>query len=186
MNMIARIFKVLQFKILERIYDNYKVASLYAKHYGIKMGENVRFTGRHISFGSEPYLIEIGNDVTITADVIFETHDGGVGVFRKEYPGINLFGKIKIGNNVFIGHRSIIMPNVVIGNNVVIGAGSVVTKNVPDNVVVAGVPARTIKTLDEYKSKVLKEAVFIFEKKSKKRKTEILMKIKEKELENSN
>ncbi len=169
------------FKVKEYRYDNYRVAQLYSNYYGIKMGENVRLTGRHISFGSEPYLIEIGNNVTITADVIFETHDGGVGVFRKDFPGINIYGRIKVGNNVFIGHRSIIMPNVTIGDNVVIAAGSIVTKNVPDNVVVGGVPAKIIKSIDEYKNKALKNAVYVFETDAKKRKTEILKKLYEKE-----
>ena len=173
--------KKIRFKILNMLYDNYKVSRLYSDYYGITIGKNVRFTGRHISFGSEPYLIEIGDNVTITADVIFETHDGGVGIFRNDYPGINIFGRIKIRNNVFIGHRSIIMPNVTIGNNVVIAAGSIVTKDVPDNVVIGGVPARVIKSIEEYKEKALKNAIYIFETESEKRKSEILKKIKEKQ-----
>ena len=60
------------------------------------------------------------------------------------------FGLITIGTNVFIGLNSIIMPNVVIGNNVVIGCGSIVTKSIPDNMVVAGVPAKSIATIEEY------------------------------------
>ena len=134
--------------------------------------------GKKISFGSEPYLVEIGNDVTITSGVKFETHDGGAGVFRKEYPGINIFGEIIIGNNVFIGHDVKIMPHVKIGNNVVIGAGSIVTKDIPNNVVVAGIPARIIKSIEEYKDKVLKNAIFVREKKIKKRKQIIQKKLK--------
>ena len=158
--------------------DQYSISKIYRKYFGVKIGKNVRFTGKHISFGSEPYLVEIGDNVTITADVLFETHDGGAGLFRKEHPGINIFGKIKVGNNVFIGHRVIIMPNVNIGNNVVIGAGSVVTKDVPSNVVVAGVPARIIRSIDEYKEKVLKNAIFVKTKDKKKRELEILNQFK--------
>lgn len=60
------------------------------------------------------------------------------------------FGKpVTIGNNVWIGGRAVINPGVTIGNNVVIGSGSVVTKDVPDNVVIGGNPARIIKTIEE-------------------------------------
>jgi acetyltransferase-like isoleucine patch superfamily enzyme len=137
-------------------------AKVYSRYYGIKMGKNVRITGI-LFFPSESFLIEIGDDVTIANHVTFHTHDGGVGVIRKEIPGINIFGRISVGNNVFIGSNVIILPNVVIGNNVVIGSGSVVTKNVPDNVVVAGNPARIIRTLDEYKEKARKTGIIIEE-----------------------
>lgn len=65
----------------------------------------------------------------------------------------DLFGKIRIGDNVHIGWNAVIMPNVTIGNNVVIGIGSIVTHDVPDNCIAAGVPARVIKTLDAYYEK---------------------------------
>ncbi len=174
---IIKIIKKIHFTLAIFFADNYSVAKVYRKFYDIKIGKNVRFTGRHITFGSEPYLIEIGDNVTITADVKFETHDGGVGLFRKEYPGINIFGRIKIGNNVFIGNSAIIMPGVTIGNNVIIGAGSIVTKDITDNSVAVGVPARVIKTIDEYKEKAFKNAIYVFEKKPNKRKKEILEKI---------
>jgi len=119
-------------------------------------------------------LIEIGNKVRITADVKFETHDGAVGIFRDEYPGINIFGRIVVGDNTFIGHNAIIMPGVSIGSNVIIGAGSVVTKNVLSNTVVVGVPARVILTVEQYKSKALKKAVFIKSEDDVLRKIEIL------------
>ena len=148
-------------------------AKIYRKYFGVSIGKNARFTGKP-SWGTEPYLIEIGDDVTITQNVTFHTHDGGVGLFRKEYPGINVFGKIKIGNNVFIGARSMILPGITIGNNVVVGAGSTITKDIPDNCVVAGVPARIIKSFDEYKGKILKEAIYLSETDEFKRKKEIL------------
>ncbi len=156
--------------------NEFRKADLYRKYLNIQIGNNSRIT-HFPRWGSEPYLIEIGDNVTITRGVSFFTHDGGVGLFRDEYPGINVFGKIKIGNNVFIGANAILLPGTTIGNNVVIGAGSIVTKDIPDNVVIAGVPAKVIKTLDEYKNNVLKKAIIIAAKDCNGRKNEILNKV---------
>jgi len=155
-------------------YSNSKrKAELYNKYFGITFGENVRFTGKP-RWGSEPYLISIGSNVTITQNVTFHTHDGAVGVFRKEYPGINIYGKVIVGDNVFIGSDSIFLPGVTVGNNVIIAAGSVVTKDVPENSVVGGVPAKVIKSLDEYKRAAVKNAVYLKETDKLKRKQEII------------
>lgn len=108
------------------------------------------------NFGSEPYLIEIGNNVKIVNGVRFITHDGGVHVLRnskEKYRNIDLFGRIIIKDNVFIGLNSIILPGVTIGTNVVIGAGSIVTRSIPDNTIVAGNPARKICTINEFEIK---------------------------------
>ena len=70
-----------------------------------------------------------------------------------------------------------ILPGVTIGDNVVIATGSIITKDVPNNSVVAGVPAKVIKTLEEYKSKVLKDAIYISERDENKRKEEIIAKM---------
>ena len=145
--------------IKRKIFDffNYDVSFNYKKFIkcGGMIGQNCE-VWPDVEFGSEPYLITIGDNVRITSGVRFVTHDGGVWVLRNN-PGledIDVFGKIVIGNNVHIGWNSIIMPNVVIGNNVVIGAGSVVTHDIPDNTIVGGVPAKVIKSLAEYKEKV--------------------------------
>ena len=55
---------------------------------------------------------------------------------------------ITIGNDVWIGGNCTILPGVTIGNNVIIAAGAVVTKDIPDNCVAAGVPAKVIKQLE--------------------------------------
>lgn len=124
----------------------------YCKAIGVRIGGNCRVYSS-VSFGSEPYLITIGDHVTLAADVMLITHDGGAWVFREVRNDMDCFGQITIGDNVFVGVRSIIMPGVRIGNNVVIGAGSVVTKDIPDNSVACGVPARVISSVDAYKEK---------------------------------
>lgn len=121
----------------------------YARWLGVKVGNNCRLI--HVSYSSEPYLITLGDHVSASF-VRFETHDGGVWVLREENPEIDIVKPIKVGNNVFIGYGAVILPGVTIADNVVIGARSVVTKDIPQNSVVAGVPARVIKTMDEYKA----------------------------------
>jgi len=110
-----------------------------ARKLGTKVGDDCRFINFPM-LGSEPYLIEIGNHVTISSDVVFSTHDGGTWVFREkeQYKDVLKFGKIKIGNNCFIGLRSVILPGVTIGDDCVIGACSLVTKSVPSGEVWGG------------------------------------------------
>ena len=69
---------------------------------------------------------------------------------RKTIPRFDAFGKVTIGDYVYIGSNSLIMPGVTIGDNVLIAAGSVVTKSIPSNVVVGGNPARIVCTIEEY------------------------------------
>lgn len=83
-----------------------------------------------------PRGVYIGRDTFITSRVVILAHDAAR----------NLKTDTIVGNRCFIGIRSIIMPGVRIGNEVVVGAGSVVTKDVPDNCIVAGNPAKNIKT----------------------------------------
>jgi len=134
------------------LYNPYTVEKYYRKK-GYLIGKNNRIYTHY--FGTEPYLIKIGNHCTITSGVRFVTHDGGAWLFREEIPDLNVFGKIEIKNNCFIGLNSIILPNVTIGPNSVVGAGSVVTKDVPPNTIVAGVPAKVISSTEKYKKKCL-------------------------------
>jgi acetyltransferase-like isoleucine patch superfamily enzyme len=123
----------------------------YARSIGVKMGRNVRFYAmRPGMFSTEPWLIEFGNDVYVTAGCQFITHDGGTLILRKEVPDLELTAPIKVGNDVYIGLNSTILPGVTIGNRVIIGAGSIVSKDIPDNTVAAGIPARPIKSVDAY------------------------------------
>lgn len=133
---------------------------------GMVVEEGVSVLGG-VNFGSEPYLITLRRKCRITSDVVFITHDGGTWAFRDhwdEYKDVIKYGKIEVGEEAFIGTRSIIMPGVRIGNHSVVGAGSVVTKSVPDYTVVAGVPARVICTTQEYAKKSLMEMPAPFDK----------------------
>jgi len=105
-------------------------------------------------FGSEPWLISLGDNAFITAGVQFITHDGGTLILRKEIPDLEWTAPISVGDDVYFGVRAVILPGVTIGNRCIIAAASVVTKDVPDNSVVGGVPARRISSVDEYMEKM--------------------------------
>ena len=126
---------------------------------GMKVGKNCEFISPGPNFGSEPYLITIGDNTTVSFDVAFVTHDAGTRVLRNLAPQGSkekqtvIYGDIKIGNNCFIGCRSTILPGVEIGDNSIIGAGSVVNRDIPANSVAAGVPCKVICSLKEYKEK---------------------------------
>tara|TARA_R110002111_G_scaffold123306_4_gene187290 strand:- start:402 stop:938 length:537 start_codon:yes stop_codon:yes gene_type:complete len=129
----------------------------YLRHIGIKIGENCRIYTR--TFGSEPWLVSIGNNVTITAGVTFITHDGSTWLIKDKKGRRYLFRKVNVGNNVFIGINSIILPGINIQDNVIIAAGSVVTKSIPSGKIVGGNPARIIGNFKDYKDKVLQNYI---------------------------
>jgi len=104
--------------------------------------------------GTEPSLVTIGNHVTISVDVLFITHDGGVWVLRDRLGPVDVFGPITIGDNAFIGARSVLLPGVTIGRGSLVGAGAIVTRSVPEDVVVAGSPARCVTTTAEYEERL--------------------------------
>lgn len=134
----------------------------YARKVGVHAGEDLHIYGNaYKMFGTEPWAITLGNNVHITDEVRFINHDGGTLIFRHLVPDLEITKKIKVGNNVYFGIRSIIMPGVTIGNNCVIGAGSIVTRDIPDNSVAVGVPARVIKSSDEYFEKLQKESLHL-------------------------
>lgn len=106
----------------------------------------------------------IGKNCTITGSTLL-AHDASPAVFIERLinkphpwrPGArsSYRNPIVIGDNVFVGYGSIILPGVKIGNNVIVAAGSVVTKSIDDNVIVAGNPAKVINSIDSYKEKYL-------------------------------
>lgn len=148
-------------KMIKKFFRKVKIHFANQKHFirtlkkeGIIIGEKCEIN-KDVSFGSEPYLIKIGDNVRITSGVRFITHDGAVWVLRNKYnlPNIDIIKPIYVGNNVHIGLNSIIMPGVKIGNDVIIGCGAVVTKDIPDGEVWGGIPAKKIKTIEEYYNK---------------------------------
>lgn len=142
---------------------------LYAKlkpmKYMERIGVNFPRGGVHlygkVGWGTEPWIITIGDNVHITDGVKFITHDGGTLLYRHMIPDLEITKPIVIGDNVYIGNNVILLPGVTIGNNVVIGAGAVVTRSIPDNSVAVGVPARVIKTADEYLEKLKRESLHL-------------------------
>jgi len=151
MSFIKKIYKKLRSEFIWFA----KGGVVYAKSLGVKVGNDCRIYTKR--FGTEPFLIEIGNRVTITADVLLLTHDGSTWLIKDEKGRRYTYNRIKIGNNVFIGARSIIMPGVIIEDNVIIGSGSIVTKSVPEGNIVAGNPAKIIGKYDTYKEQVLNQ-----------------------------
>lgn len=116
---------------------------------GMKVGKNFGRLNGVILDPSHCWLIEIGDNVTLAPRVHILCHDASTKTFL-DYTKI---GRVTIGNKVFIGAESVILPGVTIGNNVVIGANSTVTHNIPDNSVAVGSPAKVICSLGDYLEK---------------------------------
>lgn len=113
------------------------VAWKYRRLYGMDIGEGTRISRKaKLDVGANPKGVHIGSYSRIAGGVIFLAHDDCRKMKADTY----------LGSCCFVGARTIIMPGVVIGNEVVIGAGSIVTKDIPDNCIAAGNPAKVIKT----------------------------------------
>lgn len=133
--------------LLYRIRGSYTVEQL--QKMGLKVGRNFE---PQIGFELDPshcWLISIGDDVTFGPHVQVLAHDAST----CKHLGYAKIGRVNIGNRVFIGAGSIILPNVDIGDNVIIGAGSIVSRSLPSNSVCAGNPAVVLSTLEEFTSK---------------------------------
>ena len=134
-------------KILYRIRGEYTTEEL--KNMGMCVGNNFNRLNGVILDPSHCWLIEIGDNVTMAPRVHVLCHDAST----KQFLNVTKIGRVTIGNNVFVGAESVILPDTTIGNNVIIGANSTVRGNIPDNVVIAGSPAKIICSLDEYLNK---------------------------------
>lgn len=116
------------------------------KKLGLVVGHNFAMLEDVYIDPSHVWLISIGDDVTLAPGVQILAHDAST----KRYLGKTRLGKVVVGNRVFIGASSIILPAVTIGSDVIIGAGSVITKDIPNGVVAAGNPARVITSLTKF------------------------------------
>lgn len=116
---------------------------------GMQVGKNFGRLHGVILDPSHCWLITIGDNVTLAPRVHILCHDASI----KGFLGYTKIGQVTIGNDVFIGAESLVMPGVTIGNRVIVGANSTVTHDVPDNSVVVGSPARILCTVDEYLEK---------------------------------
>lgn len=116
---------------------------------GMKVGRNFKRLKGVILDPSHCWLIEIGDNVTIAPRAHILCHDAST----KQFLGYTKIGRVTIGDNVFIGAESVVLPGISIGSDVIIGANSTITHDIPSNVVVAGSPARVICTLEEYLDK---------------------------------
>lgn len=153
---IITALKILRNKFLQKMNGR-----KWAKKIGVNFTMGELYLYGNVYWGTEPWLITIGNNVHITAGVKFLNHDGGTLVYRNQIPDLEITKPITIGNDVYIGNNVMILPGVHIGNNVIIGAGAVVSKDIPDNSVAVGVPARVIKTADEYLEKIKRESLHL-------------------------
>lgn len=148
--MIKRLVSYIQRKKSIRSSSNY-IKFLRIK--GIKIGTKTIFrdpSTTRIDL-TRPSLIEIGDNVDINVNFTIQTHDYTSHVF------LNLFnefvassGRVKIGNNIYFGCNVTILKGVIIGDNCIIGACSLVTKDIPENSVAVGFPAKVICTIEEF------------------------------------
>lgn len=115
---------------------------------GLQIGDNARF-GENCHIGCTNSIV-IGDNLLAGRNIYITDHFHGVGSMKEvDIPpkkrSLYSKGEVNIGKNVWLGENVVILPGVTIGNNVTIGANAVVTKDLPDNCVAAGVPARIIR-----------------------------------------
>ncbi len=107
---------------------------------------------------TDPKYVRLGDNVRLSGCTLFG-HDGSVNMINRAFGWkIDRVGKIDIKDNVFIGHGAIILPNVTIGPSAIVAAGSVVSRDVPENTVVGGIPAKKITELDKIAEKMREQS----------------------------
>lgn len=137
---IKRYFK----RLVYRLRADFTTENL--QEMGLQIGKNFLRMHDTIIDPSHCWLITIGDNVTLAPRVHILAHDAST----CHHLGYARIGRVDIGNNVFIGADTVILPGVEIGNNAVIGANSTVTKSIPAGMVAAGNPAKIICTTQEY------------------------------------
>lgn len=144
------------------------LCKVYSKYGVVFENGKPRYISADVEFDNSN-KIYIGKNTTIAAKTCILTHDYSVdyGIMhntelKTKYDGkeICILKEVHIGDNCFIGQRVIILPGVVIGKNSIVGAGSVVTKNIPENCVYAGNPAKFICSIQDYSQKIIDKEQF--------------------------
>lgn len=151
-------------RLLLNIY--YKTSSKrllrYYRNRGVKIGNGTFILDhKHIQIDiSRPELLEIGENVFLHRGTIILTHDWASWCFVNSHNEfLPSHGRVRIGNNVWLGENVTILKGVTIGDNVIIGIGSVVTKDIPSGSVAVGVPAKVVSSYDDYYRKRTEEYV---------------------------
>lgn len=146
------IFKTYTFNYLKYLVfgKNEKVMLDFFRRRGVAIGHDCHIYSSILT--PEPYLIKISNNVTIATGVKFITHDNSVCKVLTKFTDV--FGKIEIGDNCFIGAYSIILPGICLGSNCIVAAGSVVTKSFPSGSIIGGNPAKVISDIYKYREKI--------------------------------
>lgn len=143
MNRFAKIKRYIKNSIREYVETDILIEK------GMCVGENL-FRGKNVEIDYDfCWLIEIGSNVTLAPGVRILAHDASI----RRFLGYTRIGCVLIGDNVFIGADSVILPGVNIGSNIIVGAGSVVTNDLESNSVYVGNPARKIYEIEEYLEK---------------------------------
>ena len=140
----------------ENLFHNHEILYDYYRRGGVQIGHNCLICSSPLT--REPYLISIGDNVTVSTNVTFVTHDNSIKLL---YPNkSDVFGRITIGNNCFIGENTTILYGVTLGDNVIVAAGAVVTKSFEtSNIIIGGNPARIISTWDKLGEKNKNNAI---------------------------
>ena len=114
----------------------------YLRRCGAQVGEDCWIASMEMEVGIEPYLLKIGNRVTIERDAVCLTHDGAAWIFRHLVPDLQMYGPIVIEDDCRIGRGAILCPNVRIGRGATIAPGAVVISDIPAGAEASGIPAR--------------------------------------------
>ena len=150
-------------KLIRKIFLREKGSSksylAYLKKKGVAIGKNcyIPDPSSVLVDLTAPWLITLGDNVTLTRGAVILTHDYSWSVFKKhgsmKGSVLGAQAPVKIGSNVFVGVNTVITRGVTIGDNVIIGVGSVVTKDCESNSVYAGNPAKKLMTLEDFTAK---------------------------------
>ncbi|MEE1199266.1 MAG: acyltransferase [Christensenellales bacterium] len=145
-------------RLLCKFRNDDEVMNRFYRKAGVKIGKDCHIYSNIAA--AEGYLIEIGDHVTISNDVQLVTHDNSICKVLPQFTDI--FGKIIIGDNCFIGARTVIMRGVTLPPNTIVGAGSVVTKSFTEQrQIIAGNPARVIGDWEHFAKKFSEYAINI-------------------------